>query len=102
MLLESVFDVGNMMIDGFIMRDPGSYDDIIDILHDEKVITDEMAEQFKQVIPFRKTLVQYYTNIDHGEVYQAFKENLSAFEQFPEKVRTYIANELGPVSAFRY
>ena len=34
-----MMDVGNLMIDGFIMRDPGSYEDIIDILIDEKVIT---------------------------------------------------------------
>ena len=31
------------MIDGFIMRDPGSYEDIIDIMEDERVITTEMA-----------------------------------------------------------
>src|SRR5690625_619114 len=37
-LIESILDVGNMMIDGFIMRDPGSYHDIIDILIDEKVL----------------------------------------------------------------
>ena len=30
LLIENVLDVGNAMIDGFIMRDPGSYDDIID------------------------------------------------------------------------
>ncbi|HLR71218.1 MAG TPA: HepT-like ribonuclease domain-containing protein, partial [Pseudogracilibacillus sp.] len=40
-LIESVLDVGNMMIDGFIMRDPGSYEDIIDILVDEEVIPAE-------------------------------------------------------------
>ena len=38
--IDSVLDVGNAMIDGFIMRDPGSYEDIIDILLDEKVITE--------------------------------------------------------------
>ena len=37
-LIEVILDVGNKMIDGFIMRDPGSYYDIIDILIDEKVI----------------------------------------------------------------
>jgi len=26
MMLESVIDVGNSLIDGFIMRDPGSYE----------------------------------------------------------------------------
>jgi len=35
-VMESMMDVGNLMIDGFIMRDPGSYEDIIDILIDEK------------------------------------------------------------------
>src|SRR5690625_1210167 len=37
-IIESILDVGNMMIDGFIMRDPGSYHDIIDIMIDEKVL----------------------------------------------------------------
>src|SRR5690625_7987930 len=34
MLIESILDVGNMMIDGFIMCDPGSYEDIIYLLVD--------------------------------------------------------------------
>lgn len=41
MVVESIIDVGNLMIDGFIMRDPGSYEDIIDILVDERVIPKE-------------------------------------------------------------
>ena len=32
LMIDCVLDVGNAMIDGFIMRDPGSYEDIIDIL----------------------------------------------------------------------
>lgn len=101
MMLDSVLDVGNMMIDGFIMRDPGSFDDIVDILLDEKVITDKMAESYKKLIPYRKQLVQYYTNIEHQNVYVTLKENLTAFEQYPNRVRTYLENELGPVSAFK-
>ena len=42
------------MIDGFIMRDPGSYDDIIDIMEDEKVISSEMADPLKKVIGITK------------------------------------------------
>ena len=42
------------MIDGFIMRDPGSYEDIIDIMEDERVITTEMAVPLKKVIELRK------------------------------------------------
>lgn len=47
LLIESIIDVGNMMIDGFIMRDPGSYEDIIDILEDEKVIPQSESSAYK-------------------------------------------------------
>lgn len=101
MMLESVIDVGNSLIDGFIMRDPGSYEDIIDILLDEQVISGKDGEQMKKLIPFRKNLVLFFTSIDHEELYRLINENLQAFIDFPTHVRTYLAKELGPVSAFK-
>ena len=41
MLIESSVDIGNMIIDGFILRDPGNYKDVIDILELENVISKE-------------------------------------------------------------
>ncbi|WML30221.1 DUF86 domain-containing protein [Neobacillus sp. OS1-32] len=101
MCLESVLDVGNTMIDGFIMRDPGSYEDIIDILMDEKVISQETGEALKVLISFRKPLVQSYTDIDHQQLLEQFSQHLPALSIFAENVRDYLKNELGPVSAFR-
>lgn len=101
MMMDCVLDVGNAMIDGFIMRDPGSYDDIIDILLDEKVIDEEMSTAFKSIIKVRKVLVQNYLDADHENIYDQVKEALIAFEKFPTKVRDYLANELGPVTAFK-
>lgn len=101
MLIETLTDVGNAMIDGFIMRDPGSYDDIIDILLDEQVITSEMADSFKKVLPLRKELVQNYTELNHENMYELVKAELDAYAQFPNRVRNYLENELGPVSAFK-
>lgn len=99
--IEAVLDVGNAMIDGFIMRDPGSYEDIIDILTDEKVITETDAQGLKAIIHYRKMLVQQYTNTNHLELLEAFKRSLSALQAYPTAIRTYLENELGPVSAFR-
>ncbi|MDP9738601.1 UNVERIFIED_ORG: uncharacterized protein YutE (UPF0331/DUF86 family) [Bacillus sp. B2I3] len=99
--IDSVLDVGNAVIDGFIMRDPGSYEDIIDILQDEKVISEEKAMQFKKVLPLRKMLVQDFIEVDHKELNAVFSENIEAFKQFPDLVRNYLTNELGPVSAFK-
>ncbi|WP_286229550.1 DUF86 domain-containing protein [Neobacillus mesonae] len=101
MFVESVLDVGNSMIDGFIMRDPGSYDDIIDILMDEKVISSETGEALKHLISFRKPLVQFYTELNHQELLEQFSKHLSSLTTFAVNVRDYLENELGPVSAFK-
>ncbi|GMB09026.1 DUF86 domain-containing protein [Thermolongibacillus altinsuensis] len=100
-LIEAIIDVGNAMIDGFIMRDPGSYEDIIDILTDEKVIRPEEAKQLKAIVQHRKNLVQQYIHVSHEQLLSTLRENLAALQSFPNAVRTYLHNELGPVSAFR-
>lgn len=99
--IDAVLDTGNAMIDGFIMRDPGSFEDILDILLDEKVITEAMTVQFKSVLPLRKTLVQDYLETDAEEMAALFDASLPAFQQYPASIRTYLLNELGPVSAFK-
>lgn len=88
------------MIDGFIMRDPGGYDDIIDILTDEKVITPEMDGPLKEVIELRKELVRNFYGVNHTKLEEVLKSNLVYLGQFPGRVEDYLENELGPVSAF--
>lgn len=99
-LIESVIDVGNTMIDGFIMRDPGSYEDIIDIMEDERVITSKMAGPLKQVIELRKMIVREFTKVDVGTIIEVLDASMEELHEFPNKVRHYLENELGPVSAF--
>ena len=100
-LLDAVLTAGNAMIDGFIMRDPGSYEDIIDILTDEKVITEKMGEQLKTLLPYQKLLVHDYLSVDHQKLLEDFNENLDALIQFPDKIRIYLERELGGVTAFK-
>ncbi|MGA5690074.1 uncharacterized protein YutE (UPF0331/DUF86 family) [Cytobacillus firmus] len=100
-MIEAILDTGNTMIDGFIMRDPGSYDDIVDILDDEKVISKEMSNSFKQFITYRKMLVQNYTDVNHEGLITAISSHMPMIKEFPGRVREYLINELGPVSAFK-
>ncbi|MBP3038646.1 DUF86 domain-containing protein [Bacillaceae bacterium Marseille-Q3522] len=99
--LEAILDAANGIIDGFIMRDPGSYEDIIDILEDEKVIEAELAVVLKKLIPFRNILVQEYTEINGENLGNIWEKNLAFIKLFPKRVRIYLQTELGPVSAFR-
>nr|WP_062047487.1 DUF86 domain-containing protein [Bacillus sp. JCM 19034] len=93
-VIESIIDVGNSMIDGFIMRDPGSYEDIIDILEDEKVIEKEQADELKAVLEKRKELVQKFQDIDHLSLRNVLNQHKEALRGFPIEVRRYLEQEL--------
>ncbi|KZZ83243.1 DUF86 domain-containing protein [Bacillus sp. SJS] len=99
--IECILDTGNALIDGFIMRDPGSYEDIIDILLDEKVIAKADEEGLKELVFFRKPLIQEYLSADTKQLENLMGTHFDILKAFPQKVRTYLANELGPVSAFK-
>lgn len=99
-IIESIIDVGNTMIDGFIMRDPGSYEDIIDIMDDEKVISTDMTAPIKKVVGIRQMIVREFIEVDTDVIIATLNGSFEALQQFPDKVRHYLENELGPVSAF--
>ena len=92
-VMEAMMDVGNVMIDGFIMRDPGSYDDIIDILVDEKVITPDMDAPLKEVVSLRKMLVREFIHVNNEHVVEVLAKNIYALKQFTPLVENYLTNE---------
>ncbi|MBD8028362.1 DUF86 domain-containing protein [Ureibacillus sp. Re31] len=99
-VMEAMMDVGNYIIDGFIMRDPGSYEDIIDILIDEKVVTSDMEKPLKDVVGLRKMIVREFVNVDNEHVLKVLTDSLDTIKRFSPLVANYLENELGPVSAF--
>ncbi len=72
------------------MRDPGGYEDIIDILEDENVITVQECDELKKIVQLRKTLAYEYTTIDHQHLYQTITEQLTGVKRFPIAVRAYL------------
>lgn len=100
MMIESILDVGNMMIDGFIMRDPGSYEDIINILVDERVLPEDEQDGYKAVVKLRTELVNEYLKIDHTKILHTLKDNRQALDMFRERIQTYLDTELGVANAF--
>ncbi|MDF2939029.1 MAG: hypothetical protein K0Q90_4402 [Paenibacillaceae bacterium] len=90
--LEAVTDIGGLLIDGFILRDPGSYSDMMDILLDEGVISTARHGYLTRLVGTRKMLVQDYLAADHLlllELARGLPEELSGFignvRQFAER-----------------
>ena len=93
--VECVIDVGSTMIDGFIMRDPGGYSDIIDILEDEQVIPTEEVDRLKKLIRFRDRLMRHYVEVTPEDLRNE-AEDVDVFRSFTSWVQEYLRRELGP------
>ncbi|MEN1969779.1 DUF86 domain-containing protein [Lentibacillus sp. N15] len=100
MVTEAILDTGNMMIDGFIMRDPGGFDDIIDILIDEQVLPKADENTYKTMIQLRKQVVKDYLRTDHSMLRDIILDNVEVLDQFSSHIRHYLDNELGVANAF--
>lgn len=100
MLIESSVDIGNMVIDGFVLRDPGNYKDVIDILELENVISKETQQGINQTVDVRKRFVHQYDQLDTNDLIPLFDASLKDYERFIEEVISFLNNENVPVTAF--
>lgn len=94
--VEVVTDVGSCLIDGFIMRDAGSYEDIISIINDEKVLGDSgIYADLTSLVALRKPLVQDYYAWERGVLHPMTLKLPGILELFAAEVRSYLDRELG-------
>lgn len=94
--IEVVTDVGSCLIDGFIMRDAGSYEDIISIIHEEKVLGDSgIYEVLIGLVALRKPLVQDYYSWERSVLHPLTKVLPDVLERFAAEVHRYLDRELG-------
>lgn len=91
---EIVTDIGNALIDGFIMRDPSSYEDIVDIMEMEKVLEPRLAAPLRELVLLRKTLVQDYVQWPRAELHRLTPELPRLLADFAEAIGAYLEQEL--------
>ena len=100
MLSEASVDIGNMIIDAFILRDPGNYKDVIDILALEGVITSETQAAINQTIEVRKQFAHDYITLQHDTLEPLFDDALPYYDNFIYEVSLFLEQESVPVTAF--
>ncbi|MFC5703820.1 DUF86 domain-containing protein [Cohnella faecalis] len=92
---EIVTDIGSALIDGFLMRDASSYEDIIEIIATEQVISPEVSVPLTQLVALRKALVQQYDTWPRRELHPLSAALPALLNDFAIQVRGYLAKELG-------
>ncbi|WP_274649838.1 DUF86 domain-containing protein [Paenibacillus humicola] len=94
--VETVTDVGSCIIDGFIMRDASSYEDIVDIIAGEGVFPQELREPLASLVRLRRPLVQDYYKWPRSVLHALTGSVPDVLLRFKAAVEAYLARELGP------
>ncbi|MEX2415748.1 MAG: HepT-like ribonuclease domain-containing protein [Paenibacillaceae bacterium] len=92
---ECVTDIGSYIIDGFVMRDAASYEDIVDILFGEDVFSRELFELLSPLVKMRKPLVQSYYDLNNHDLTTLSLQLPEGLDRFTDSIVQYLSNELG-------
>lgn len=79
---ESVLDIAHHVIADQGYRLATTYKSAIEVLAEEGLIDQELAERLKRWMGFRNVLVHLYLEIDHGLAYDAIRDDLGDLERF--------------------
>jgi uncharacterized protein YutE (UPF0331/DUF86 family) len=93
--IETVTDVGSLLIDGFILRDASSYEDIVEILRGESVFDASTADKLLELVKLRKPLVQDYAVWERGAQHPLLRELPALLPKFADAVWSFVKAELG-------
>ena len=84
--LEGVLDVGNHIIAELDFRKPSTYEHILPILAEHKIINKKQLASAKDFAVYRSLLVHDHEPLDHDEVFENSRTLLPAIEEI---VTTY-------------
>jgi uncharacterized protein YutE (UPF0331/DUF86 family) len=92
--IETVTDIGSLLIDAFMMRDASSYEDIVEILEGEGVFGEETAAVLKELVALRRPLVQDYTSYSRESLHPLLNRLTPALQELAGAVPAFIQREM--------
>ena len=92
-IIEACIDIAQHIISDEGFREPSSYRETFAILTENGVLRKEDLERFENIASFRNLIVHYYERVDDAVVYGLFKENLSDFDLFVDRMVEYLERE---------
>ena len=79
--IECLLDIGNHVISDRGYRKPDTYAEILEILSEEGVVSQDLCRKMAGMAAFRNVLVHDYLDLDREKVYQVLKEHIKHFEE---------------------
>ncbi len=91
--IETITDVGSYIIDGFIMRDASSYEDIVEILAGEQVFPEALTKPLLELVKLRRPLVQDYFALNEAEIKPHLDTISKLLDAFSSAIYAYLDQE---------
>lgn len=88
---EAVFDIGNHILAGHFNVHPSDYEDVLNRLAEQDVISRELRERLRGLGGLRNVLVHAYLQIDEERVYEALHEELGGFDDFAAEIEAFLS-----------
>ncbi|UJF31664.1 DUF86 domain-containing protein [Paenibacillus hexagrammi] len=92
--IETVTDIGSLLIDAFILRDASSYEDIVEIVHGEGAYSESLTATLLELVKLRKPLVQEFVDYPREGLHPLISSLPAAFNEFGASVEAFIKKEL--------
>jgi len=84
--IECCLDISNHIIASEKMRSPNDYADSFRVLHENKIIPDDLLNNLIEMAKFRNRLVHLYWEIDKEMLFEIIQLNLSDFNRFIQSI----------------
>lgn len=88
--IQSVLDLGSMIIADYSFGTPNDNEHIITILGNNGALEPELAQRIKKMGGMRNALVHDYLYIDEDELFDAFDNRLGDFDDFARQIVSYL------------
>lgn len=88
--IECTTDAANDVIDALVMRDPGSYADILRVLAEESVVTREWFSKFEGALEYRDKLVHGYLTLTAEGAEEATRLYAPLLLEYARSLRSYL------------
>lgn len=93
-LTEAVTDVFAQIIDGLMLRDAGSYQDMVDIMMLEGALPEEYGERIGKLVAFRSRLVRDYQHVTVADLTEMVQLAGRLIPLFAGYIREFLRREL--------
>lgn len=90
---ETLFDIGNHVLAGHFNVHPDSYEDVVEHLADQGVISADLRERLRGLGGFRNILVHEYLDVDLARVHEFLQEGLDDFAEFANQVESFLQEQ---------